>query len=301
MTLLPGGFVQLLPIVERVAAVHYEHILEAARGALASGTVAPSEEEAKACLLRIYMGSNEEADWNAIENFMRAQVTEWFPGFSERPLLVDLVRRADRRKKGTGSKDSRRLPSHDEGLRLAKALLADTPGKGEISLDDIWEHEAASNLLVALLSPHMGEPSPEARQRYEEISMSNPVFREALRRSMALYRPDKAIFHQDLRWQRRADAESKLQRAKFKIAPHSPAKPAILVRNLQIQFVIRLLDRVGASPQGTFVSGIRIVGEALGLSEDTVKKILEMSFTVEMEKYSTAIAERLGLLGTTEA
>ena len=301
MTLLPGGFVQLLPIVQWVAAVHYEHILEAARGTLASGTGAPSEEEAMACLLRIFMSSHEEADREAIENFMGARVTEWFPGFTERQLLVDLVRRADLRERGTGSKDSRRLPSHKEGLRLAMSLLADTPGKGEISLDDIWEYEAASNLLVALLSPHMGEPSPEARQRYEEISMSNPVFREALRRSKALYRPDKAIFHQDFRWQRRADAKSKLRRAKFKIAPHSPAKPAILVRNFQIQFVIGLLDRVGVSPLGTHLSGCRIVGEALGLSEDTVNKIWEMPFVPEMQDYSKAIAERIGLLDTTVA
>ena len=301
MTLLQGGFVQLLPIVQWVAAVHYEHIEEAARGALASGTGAPSEEEAMACLLRIFMGSHEEADREAIENFMRARATDWFPGFSERQLLVDLVRRADRRKRGTGSKDSRRLPSHKEVDRLAKALLADTPGKGEISLDDIWEYEAASNLLVALLSPHMGEPSPEARQRYEEISMSNPVFREALRRSKALYRPDKAIFHQDFRWQRRADAKSKLRRAKFEIAPHSPAKPAILVRNFQIQFVIVLLNRLGILPQGTFVSGIRIVADVTGLSEGRVKKIWEMPFVPEMQDYSRAIAERIGLLDTTVA
>ena len=53
VTLLPGGFLQLLPILQRVASMHLGHIQEVARGTLASGTGAPSEQEAMACLLRI--------------------------------------------------------------------------------------------------------------------------------------------------------------------------------------------------------------------------------------------------------
>ena len=35
VTLLPGGFLQLLPIVQRVASMHLGHVQEVARGALA--------------------------------------------------------------------------------------------------------------------------------------------------------------------------------------------------------------------------------------------------------------------------
>ena len=299
MTLLQGGFVQLLPIVQWVAATHLEHIEDAARGTLAYGAGAPSEEEAMEGLLRIFVGRFEEADREAIENFMGARATEWFPGFTERRLLVDLVRRADRRKKGTGSEYDRRPPTHGEGLRIARRLLAGIPHK--ISLDAVGEYEALSQVLAALLAPPMGEPSPERLQSYNDLSRSIPVYQEALRRYKHLYKPDKVIFYQDFRWQRRADAKSKLHRAKFKVAPHSPVKPALLLRDFQVQFVIVLLDRVGVSPLGTHLSGCRIVGEALGLSKDTVKKIWGKRFTVEMQEHSEAIAERTVLLDTTAA
>ena len=84
------------------------------------------------------------------------------------------------------------------------------------------------------------------------------------------------------------------------IQPHSPIKPAILLRNLQMQFVIGLLKRVRVPPRGTYVSGCRMVGDVLGLSENTVKRIWEMRFTHEMRKHSEAIAERIGLIDTTE-
>ena len=85
--------------------------------------------------------------------------------------------------------------------------------------------------------------------------------------------------------------------------PPPPVKPALLLRNFQIQFVIGLLDRVGVPPRGTDVSGCRIVAKVkvLGLSEDAVKAIWEMRFTVAMRKHSKAIAERAGLLDITEA
>ena len=83
--------------------------------------------------------------------------------------------------------------------------------------------------------------------------------------------------------------------------PPPPVKLALLLRNFQIQFVIGLLDRVGVPPRGTDVSGCRIVAGVLGLSEDRVKGIWEMRFTVAMRKHSKAVAERAGLLDSTEA
>ena len=45
MKLLPKGFAQLLPIVQVIVSLHLEYILQAARGTLASGSGAPSEEK----------------------------------------------------------------------------------------------------------------------------------------------------------------------------------------------------------------------------------------------------------------
>ena len=303
VTLLPGGFLQLLPILQRVASMHLGHIQEVARGTLASGTGAPSEQEAKACLLRIFAGRHDEADWKVVENFMRAQVTEWFPGFSERLLLVDLVMRADRRKKGIGPEDNRRPPTHGEGRQLAEPLLASVPGKGKISLDAEGEQEAVAQVLAAILSPPMGEPSPERLQEYHHRARFNRVYYDALDRYYdKLYNPVEDIPSLPLRWQSSIYGRRLWRRyPKTKVSPHSPLKPAILLRNLQIQFVIGFLDRVGIRPLGKHVSGCRIVGEVLGLSEYSVKRIWEKRFTVEMRKHSKAIAERTVLLDTTAA
>ena len=106
--LLPGGFAQLLPIVQWIVGVHLEHIEEAARGTLASGTGGPSEEVALECLLRILEGRHEEADKETLEAYTRARTWEWWQDFHERRLLTDMVRRADQRKKKIGSEYSRR-------------------------------------------------------------------------------------------------------------------------------------------------------------------------------------------------
>ena len=305
MTLLPGGFVQLLPIVQWVVAVHYEHILEAARGTLASGTGAPSEEEAKACLLRIFAGRHEEADRKVVNNHLTARALGWWEGWQDLPKrkdFADLVKRADRRKKGIGPEDNRRRLSHDEGRRLAEPLLAVTPGKGKIRLDAEGEQEAVVQVLAALLSPPMGEPSPERLQEYHHRARSNRVYYDALdRRYNQLDNPVNAIPSLLLRWKPSIYGR-RLGRhyPKTQVSPHNPLKPAILLRNFQIQFVIGFLDRVGIRPLGKHVSGCRIVGEVLGLSESTVKGISGKRFTVEMRKHSAAIAERTVLLDTTE-
>ena len=180
-------------------------------------------------------------------------------------------------------------------------MLAGIPKK--ISLDAEGEFEAVSKLLAALLKPPMGEDSPERLQRYIEFSTSKRVYRDALRRyNQELDSPDKTIYRPDFSWQRRAASRSRLRRAKIKVPSHPPpVKPALLLRNFQIQFVLGLLDRVGVPPRGTDVSGCRIVAGVLGLSEAAVKAIWEMRFTVAMRKHSKAIAKRAGLLDITEA
>ena len=159
MKLLPGGFAQLLPIVRWFVAAHMEHIEEAARGTLAFGTGGPSEEVAIECLLRIFEGRHEEADKETLEAYMRARTWEWWQDFPERRPLTDLVRRADHRKKEIGSEYSRRPPSHSEGFRIARQMLAGIPDK--ISLDSKSEYEDVSKLLSAFLSPPWANPPPK--------------------------------------------------------------------------------------------------------------------------------------------
>ena len=221
MKLLPGRFAQLLRIVRWFVAAHMEHIEEAARGTLAFGTGGPSEEVAIECLLRIFEGRHEKADRETIEAYMRARTWEWWQDFPERRLLTDMVRRADRRKKGKGSEYSRRPPFHSEGFRIARQMLAGIPDK--ISLDSEGEYEDVSKLLSAFLSPPLGEPSPERLQSYIELSKSIPVYRDALRRHYEeLDSPPKIIFRPALRWQRKGCRQDPASSTKDKSPVPSP-------------------------------------------------------------------------------
>ena len=225
MRLLPKGFAQLLPIVQWLVDLHLGYIEEAARGTLAYVIGAPSEEEAIACVLRIFEGRYEEADREALEAFMRARTRDWWADYPERQLLSALVRRADRRKQGIGREDGRRTPSPEEGLRIARPMLASIPKK--LTLDAEGEFEAVSKLLAALLKPPMGEDSPERLQRYIEFSTSKRVYRDALRRyNQEFYSPDKTIYRPDFSWQRRAAGRSGLRRAKIKVPSHPPPPPS---------------------------------------------------------------------------
>ena len=161
-----------------------------------------------------------------------------------------------------------------------------------------------AKVLAALLSPPMGESSPETLQRYIEIAKSHPVYSDALKRYIEeLDDPVKTIPRPEIRWHPRVPGRRRLRHyAKTIVHPTPPVKPALLLRNLHIQFVIGLLQRVRVPPQGKYVSGCRIVACVLvGLSENAVKGIWEMRFTHEMRKHSEAIAERIRLIDTTEA
>ena len=75
---------------------------------------------------------------------------------------------------------------------------------------------------------------------------------------------------------------------------------------MRIQFVIEVLDRIGIKPNGSFVSGCRIVAEVLGIPEDRVRRIWKAciwrrSFMPVMRKQMKAIAERNGPFHTTKA
>ena len=129
------------------------------------------------------LGGDWKADAEAIVECHRAEVMEWWQDFPERQLLTDLYRRASRRRAGCGSPDSRRRPSHEEGLRVARALLADIADTGR--LDSEWEFAAVSKMMAALLLPPPPPPGVCSRgglRQYIQCSRSSRVHFDALER-----------------------------------------------------------------------------------------------------------------------
>ena len=68
---------------------------------------------------------------------------------------------------------------------------------------------------------------------------------------------------------------------------------------MQIQFSIEVLSRIGVKPNGSDVSGCRIVSDAPRVPEDTVRRtwkacMWRKSIMPAVQKYSKAIAERNG-------
>ena len=111
---------------------------------------------------------------------MRAQAMEWWQGFPERRLLTALYRRKALRKAVCGSPGKRRRPSHSEGLRIARLMLADIPDTSRLDFE--WEAEAVSKVLASLLlPPPVGAPSPETLQQYIDLSRSSRVHYDALK------------------------------------------------------------------------------------------------------------------------
>ena len=291
--LLPIVLADVVPIIRCAIETRMQLIEEIACDPQASGSGAPGKEEAMEGILRS-LGRDWKAEEKVIVDCMRAEVREWWQHFPERPLLTDLFRRAARRRAECGSPDSRRRPSHDEGLRIATPLLADIPDKGQF--DSEWEAAAVPEVLSALLLPPLGVRSAGALREYIERSRSSRPYFDALQRiGEKLASRGQAIPLPLARWRAQADGGRRRRPARRSSPSHRPANPAYLVRCVQIQFTIGFLQRVGVKPRGRDVSGCQMASEALGLSEDHVRRIWDMPFKPEFRKYSEAIATRTGL------
>ena len=263
-----------------------------------SWTDAPGKEKAMERILVAWERRDRKAEEEAFEDYMRAEVREWWQVFPERRLLANLYRRAARRKARRGSRDSRRTPHRKEGLRVARAMLSDIPNVGR--LDREWESTAVSIVLAA--PPPMGVFSSGVLPEYIKRAEASRVYFDAVGRieeqaksrnedlplPLAKYRP------QATRRRKERPAKNPLRRGR-------PLNPAILRRDMQVQFTIELLDRVGVSPWGYPLSGCSVVSEALGcrFPEQTVEDIWKRclwkkSFVPVRQKHSDAISKRTG-------
>ncbi len=144
MRLLPEGISDLDPNIRWI-------VEEVVCGLQTSGAGAPGMEEAEAA---------------AIADDMRAELREWWQEFPERHLLLELFQRTAQRREGRGSPDSRRPPSHPEGLRVAKGLLVVIPDTGQ--LDAELESAAVSEFLADQWVSLSGKRRPAALQDYIE-------------------------------------------------------------------------------------------------------------------------------------
>ena len=87
-----------------------EIIEEIALGSQTSGRDAPDMDEAWERMWEAVGRRDQEAEDEAFVDHTRAEVWEWWQGFSERPLLTDLYWRAGRREAKSGSLDSNTGP-----------------------------------------------------------------------------------------------------------------------------------------------------------------------------------------------
>ena len=159
-------------------AKHLEVIEEVVCGPQVSKADAPDMEETWEHARQAAERGDREAEDEALADRSWAEIRNWWQDFPERDLLARLYRRAARRRARSGSPDSRRRPSHQEGLRVAKAMLADIPSPSPLDLEQ--ETATIAQILVAKLLPPIGRPTRQAVRYYKDRSESIPAYFDAL-------------------------------------------------------------------------------------------------------------------------
>ena len=242
-----------------------------------------------------FVGSNLKADEDTIMDYMRAEVWEWWRSFPDDDALTKLYQRTKERKKKSGSKDDQRFPTHSEGLRVARPMLADIPNTAP--LDSEWESKSVSITLALLLMSPIGVCDMDTLQEYIECSEESRAYFDTLvRYCEGLESRGEKIPRPAAGFQQSVASGLRYRPAMKPRKSHRPTNPAFLLRNVQVQYVIRILSDVRVKPTGD-ISGCRIVADATGIPEDTVLKIWKgrnKPFSYQMNKYWKAIDERHG-------
>ncbi len=272
------------------------------------GTGEPSIEEAGQRIRSAVERKDEKAEDGAIEDYQTAELGALWRDFPERQFLAELYERDKRWRANSGTLEEKRRPTHSEGVRLAKALLADFPKKDKFDAE--WEADTVARVLAGQGPFSNILPSRRVWRKYIKGARSILVFFDALNYIYAEMRNrGRAIPRLLARW-RKEVTEERLRRPAMKPIPnHPPTNWALLVRYILIQFTLEVLKRVGVPFKGRDLSGCRIVAAALKasggkkVSESHVEHIWKRciwrtSFLPMMQKYPPAIAKRHGLYRT---
>ena len=116
----PQSVDELDPNIRRGIEMRLRLIEEVVFGPHVSWFCAPGKDEAMKRIMRALARGDRKAEEEAAEDYMRAELMEWWRIFPEQQLLKDLYGRAARRSERRGFRDSRRRPDHKEGLQLPR-------------------------------------------------------------------------------------------------------------------------------------------------------------------------------------
>ena len=302
MRLLPEVIAELDPNIRWQMAKYLQIMEEVVLGPEVSDTGAPTMEETFRSMGQAVVRKDKKAEDAAITDYMRAEVRAWWQDFPEQGLLTDLYQRAARRRAKSGSLDSRRRPSHDEGHRVARGLLADIPDMGP--LDAEGEADTVARVLAGEGLVTYGILTRAKLREYIKESRTNTAHFDALGHLCAKWDDWGLDLPPQLaRWRQEVADGGHPRPAMKPIPAHRPPNTAQFERDMHLQFAIAVLERVGVRPQGNPVSGCSIVSEASGLPYDTVVRIWKActwrtSFVPAMRKHAEAIAKRTGLYPT---
>ena len=231
------------------------------------------------------------------------EALEWWRGFPERGLLTTLARSAKRRKAECGSPHERRTPSQDEGTLIARPILVDVVKKSQFSFSQ--EAKAVAAALAFLHMPPFVECSPAQLRDYVRRSSGDRTYFDALGISHeGLLSRGTPIPCEIAKWRQEVDAGERRRPPGKPLPRGRPRIAAHLLRDIQIQFVIELLRRLGIPPRGRDFSGCRIVADVLKeigeqVSEWDVeliwkKRVGTRHFPETLRKHSKATAQRTG-------
>ena len=257
----------------------------------------PGMEESMERARRAAQRGDREVEDAAFLAAMRAEVREGWRDFPERQLLGDLFRRAALRTKSRPrnsiARHNGRRPTHEECLRVAKALVADIAAAARF--DFAWESGAVSIVLADQWVSRDGKGRQAELRVYIDYANSSPVYFDALPGIQKRLQSRGESIPRPFARRRAEVARGSLQRPARKPVPaHRPVKPAQLLRDVEMRFAIEILRSVGVPPMGAPVSGCGFVAEALEIPEDTVTRIWKRSFEIVLRQQMKATAERNG-------
>ena len=282
-------------------AIRLELLEEVVRGSIATAPDMPDPEETSTQPESPVERWGWKAQDERLEELMREEVRSWWRSFSACEELKRLYCRSCPGKTKTDTPSKKYPLSHSHGLPVAQAMLADTPATSP--LDREWEHAALSTVLADVLLPAEGVPSRSVLEPVISRARTNRVCFDALDRLCeALESRGTSISGPLGKWWLGVAGRRRRRSPMKRIRRGRHATPAQVPRDIQIQFTIAVLERVGFPPQGSHLSGCRIVAEASELSEEAVVRIWkertwgrsQKSFVPVGEKFAKALGERTG-------